>query len=382
MKILHLSDGGLPDWRVEKAATTGMKAGHGVVFAGGKKAHNYNRKIFSENYEIIWSTRSRRGIPFYWHTVKKQVRRVLKEVRPDIVHAHDIFAAKMISEFGVPFVYDNHEYWSEYTKVLADSNINASRKIKSKLPRRILRQMTRKFVNDYAVKLWKRWEQELVCAYPIITVSEEIAEQLRRMNNNMSTNRIFVVPNFPMRSEVEGFEKPLYHDRLSCVYVGLLRSSQVTPPHRNLDGFTDAFINNNIGDLTIIGENNKSFGKIKYLDFLPRESMYIEMHKHSIGLIPWKRHWFHIYASPNKAYEYAHAGLFVMCSSSLRPVVNILKEHCAVFDDYTGMISHLSYLLDNLDELYSKRIKTFDYASNNLIWEIYDQNIIRAYQLC
>ena len=32
MKILHLSDRGLPDWRIEKAAITGLKAGHEVLF--------------------------------------------------------------------------------------------------------------------------------------------------------------------------------------------------------------------------------------------------------------------------------------------------------------------------------------------------------------
>ena len=114
MKILHLSDRGLPDWRIEKAATTALKAGHEVLFGGGKEAISYDRRIFLKTYKVSWSARARRGIPFYWHNVKKQVERTLRDARPDIVHAHDIFAAKMVSEFGVPFVYDNHEYWSEY----------------------------------------------------------------------------------------------------------------------------------------------------------------------------------------------------------------------------------------------------------------------------
>jgi hypothetical protein len=44
--------------------------------------------------------------PYPWirHGVKKQVERMWREARPDLVHAHDIFAAKMISELGVPFV--------------------------------------------------------------------------------------------------------------------------------------------------------------------------------------------------------------------------------------------------------------------------------------
>ena len=94
MKILHLSDRGLPDWRIEKAATTALKAGHEVLFGGGKEVIGYDRKIFFKTYKINWGARARRGIPFYWHNVKKQVERILREARPDIVHAHDIFAAK------------------------------------------------------------------------------------------------------------------------------------------------------------------------------------------------------------------------------------------------------------------------------------------------
>ncbi|HZD36046.1 MAG TPA: glycosyltransferase [Nitrososphaeraceae archaeon] len=384
MKILHLSDRGLPDWRIEKAAITALKAGHEVLFGGGKRANNYDRKIFYKTYDITWSAQSRRGIPFYWYSVKKQVERMLREARPDLVHAHDIFAAKMISEFGIPFVYDNHEYWSEYSEILADANRNASRNKKSRLPRKIVRRLTRKVLNSYTIRLWKKWERELVCANTTVTVSYEIAEKLRAMNasGNKSAGRIFVVPNFPLKSEFEGFETPQYHSKLSCVYAGLSGRTQITPAHTNIDGLAEAFLNNNIGDLTVIGWNNKSFKNVKYSGLLSRESMYKEMCTHSIGLIPWRKHWSHSYANPNKAYEYAHAGLFVLCTESLKPVVGTLKDNCTTFKDRSDMVSKLAYFRDNLDELFGKRLKIFDYARSNLIWEIYEENIIRAYQLC
>ena len=390
MKILHLSDRGLPDWRIEKAAITALKEGHEVLFAGGKAPNNYYRKIFIKNYEINWSARSRRGIPFYWHGVKKQVERTLREAGPDLVHAHDIFAAKMISEFGVPFIYDNHEYWSQYSEILADvNNRGASMSSETRLPRKILRRLTRKILNDYATRLWKKWERELVCSNTTITVSDEIADKLRAIhtngnnNNKRSSNRIFVVPNYPLSSEVKFFEKPRYHDRLSCVYAGLSGKVQIPTSHTNIDGLTEAFIENNIGGLTVIGWNNtKSFENVKYSGFLSRDSMYKEMFAHSIGLIPWRKHWSHSYANPNKAYEYAHAGLFVMCTESLKPVIKTLNEHCTTFEDHTDLVSKLAYFKDNLDELFSKRLKIFEYARSKLIWEMYEKNIKRAYQLC
>jgi Glycosyltransferase Family 4 len=64
----------------------------------------------------------------------RQLRNIIRESKPDIVHAHNIFAAKMSAELGVPFVYDDHEYWPIYTKTLSESVPNYTYpKIKQKL---------------------------------------------------------------------------------------------------------------------------------------------------------------------------------------------------------------------------------------------------------
>lgn len=89
-----------------------------------------------------------------------------------------------------------------------------------------------------------------------------------------------------------------------------------------------------------------------------------------------------LFVSPNKAYEYAHGGLFVMCTSSIKPVRETLKDRCATFEDYNDLSSQLEYFKENLDVLYNKRLRTFVFAHNNLIWEKYEKNIFHAYQLC
>ena len=48
MKILHLTERVLPDWIIERAAITALKAGHEVLF-GENKANNHNR-IFPKVY--------------------------------------------------------------------------------------------------------------------------------------------------------------------------------------------------------------------------------------------------------------------------------------------------------------------------------------------
>jgi Glycosyltransferase Family 4 len=389
LRILHFSDQGLPDWRIEKSAISASNLGHKVTFIGSSPVNCYKSVVFSKIYKINWTAKARLGIPFYWRSIKKQVEKVIKEVKPDIIHAHNIFSAKMISEFGLPFVYDDHEYWSISSRLLAEitEKLSLGRKLKESIAQCIAvdlpKHIRRILINQYAIYLWTNWEKELVSSTPTITVSNKIAEELRLIGNN--TNRVFIVPNFPMKFEVKKFEKPHFHNKLSSVYAGSDGHFKQKYPNRDIDGFTDIFAaNRDIGNIIIIGWEGKSslFSKIKYAGFLCRQSMFNEMCKHSVGLIPFKKHWSHVFTNPNKAYEYAHAGLFVMCISSLKSVSETLKENCITFEDYNDMASQLDYFKYNLEELYNKRLKIFEFARNNLIWDNYEKNIFRAYQLC
>jgi hypothetical protein len=383
LRILHLSDDPLPDWRVEKSAISASNLGYETFFMGDGST-NYSNKIFSKIYKIHWTAKARLGISTSWHYLKKEVQKVIKEVKPDLVHAHNIFSAKMISDFGLPFIYDDHEYWSQYPRIISEMADTFCWKDKS--PENILRvvaiglpvRIRRTIINRYTLHLWTSWEKKVVCSAPTITVSDKIADELKVSGD---TNRVFVVPNFPMKSETDNIEKPYMHSKISSVYAGSDGKQKV--PSRNIDGITDTFINGNIGGLTIIGwEGSCSSKKITYKGRLSRQAMFDEMSKHSIGLLPWKKHWSHEFVNPNKAYEYAHAGLFVGCTSTFETVLRTLKDNCVSFEDYSDLVSQLEYFRDNLDEFYKKRLKIFEFAKNNLIWEKYEKDIFRAYQLC
>jgi glycosyltransferase involved in cell wall biosynthesis len=388
MKILHLSDGALPDWRIEKSAMSASNFGHEVFFAGMPKSDNYNRKIFSRFCEVNWTPKAKLGLPVHWQSVKKQVERALREVRPDIVHAHDVFAANMmLSEFDTSFVYDNHEFWSRYSWILpemiqmADSDHRSNGNIMQMLLVDLPLRAKRTFKSRYAAKLWSRWERKVVSSkIPTITVSDKIAEGLVDMGGD--ANRIFVVPNFPLTKEVKDFQKPLYYPTLSSVYAGGDGLHKEKRPNRNIDGLTHIFMDRDVGRLTILGWEEEASANVTYKGFLSRREMFAEMFNHSIGLLPWKKHWTHYYSNPNKVYEYAHAGLFVMCTSSFETISATLKKNCVTFDDYDDLASQLQYFKENLDELYKRRLKIFEFARNELTWEKYEKNIFRPYQLC
>ena len=377
MRILHLSDDGLPDWRVEKAALTAKKNGHEVFF-GGRLNSNSRSTTFSETYPIKWTAAALIGIPFYYDRVKKQIEKLVKRVRPDIVHSHNIGSAKVSHDLGLPVVFDDHEYFRMLSLVNAE-NIKSQNSMhtNSRLDRTI-QSMKLSFISRQSISNWTKWERDLVTSVPTITVSEQIAQELRTVCE-ARTKEIFVVPNYPLEAETIEFREPRPHDKLSCVYAGGdSKHKQVT--NRDISGLTNIFLDNDIGNLTIIGWEAESSEKFKATGFLPRDKMFYEMIENSIGLIPWKKHWSHPFLNPNKAYEYAHAGLFVMVTLDLTSVIHTLDDNCLTFEDYDDLTSKLQYFKTNMDELYDKRLKIFNYARRNLVWERYENNIIDSYK--
>lgn len=388
MKILHLSDYSLPDWRIEKCARSALNRGYRICFAGLPSWSNNN--TFPEEYNLDWTPRARRAFPYYWYCVKKQVKKMLIEFRPDVVHAHNIFSAKMMSEFDVPFVYDDHEYWPSYVEIQIESyRLALANSIVSKYnARNLIRRLLLRILNHRYSQLALKWEKELVSSTPTITVSDSIASELKRLGGT----KVFILPNFPMKKEIENLEPPKFHKELSSVYAGVEPPNSMKIVHRNMDGLVDIFNHNNdVGSLTIMGiddsiANSSHYSRggscmVTYRGFLQRHLMYQEMQNSSVGIVPFRRHWSHAYSSPNKAYEYAHAGLIVMCTSSFVTVKKILNDHCITFEDYDDLISNLNYCKYNIEKIYEKRKSAYDYAKENLIWEKYEQNIFDAYKI-
>ena len=304
----------------------------------------------------------------------------MRQIRPEIVHAHNIGSAKISLDLGLPVVFDDHEYFAMLSRVNAENlKIQNFQNSESGFVK-FKKNLKLSFISRQSISNWTRWEQELVRSVPTITVSEQIAQELQKFAEERTKN-IIVVPNFPLQEEQASFKEPQQHAEPTCVYAGGdSKHKKVT--NRDISGLTNLFMENDVGNLTIIGWEIPETGKkFKATGFLSRDKMFSEMIQHSIGLIPWKKHWSHPFLNPNKAYEYAHAGLFVMLTSDMKSVITILGDNCLPFDDYDDLASKLLYFKSNTDELYEKRLQTFNFARKNLIWEKNEKKILDAYKL-
>jgi hypothetical protein len=80
----------------------------------------------------------------YWRSIQNQLEIVLKETRPDVMYTHNIFSAKMVSEFGIPFVYDDYEYWPIYFKRQSEISKHNQQNTRASSP-------ARKFLQEFLI---------------------------------------------------------------------------------------------------------------------------------------------------------------------------------------------------------------------------------------
>ena len=205
---------------------------------------------------------------------------MISECKPDSIHVHNFVAGKLSCELNIPFIYDDHEYWS----------ISSKAKKKTKLYH-ILSHLHKEWLTN-------RWEKGMIeKTSAIITTAETVARRHRKYNSH-----IFVVPHFPSLIESKKMKIDKVENRhLSSVYLGNDLAQPHPQSYRNVTSLTEIFKQNNVGTLTIIGDDELSARQpIISLGFRSHQEMMNELTKHHIDLLPWKKHRLHKYKDPDK----------------------------------------------------------------------------------
>jgi Glycosyltransferase Family 4 len=375
LKILHINDGDLDDPRIVNSAITGKKAGYDVYFCGTNKTAPLNTDVFKDKIEIDFTREAKLAKPIvsflnYWpwypypqeaRRMKRQLNEVINQIRPDLIHAHNIFAGRYASSFGIPMVLDDHELYSVEVKAEYDWANNVRTRMKAK----------------FKAELWAAFEHELGAKHPIITVSGGIADHHKQYCED-----VFVVPNYPRLNEMKSINLTMAtKGRVQSVYLG--RDPVSNPSSfRDISQLHEIFSDREqVGSLVRIGVVGPTTPTIRSLGLLRMEDAYRIMQEQChIGLVPWRRHWFHKYCVPNKVYEYAHCGLWLITIDDLHPVVNDFGSLCDTFETYQELSSLLEYYNTYSDELNEKRLQSLKHAQTNLIWEKVEDKILEAYR--
>ena len=111
MKILHLADGPR-NIRAERAALAAKKVGIKTHFVIGNVNEDLIKKsIFKKRRFIEISPKNQLMVNL--KNIEKSLMEFSDEVNTDIIQSHNIYLGKIAKRTGLPYLYDDHELWSE-----------------------------------------------------------------------------------------------------------------------------------------------------------------------------------------------------------------------------------------------------------------------------
>lgn len=344
MNILHLSHTDLKyDSRIRKAMVSGMKYGFNCSFQDlGYSNSKFNNLVISGH------------IPYFWGKIRGKVEKAIKGSRADIIHAHDIYSARICQELDVPFIFDSHENWISF-------------------PRHPYRNLLLRHFKHKGLDKFSNWCKDIIAAAPTLTVNQTIVDLYRRFGR-----RVYLVPNYITVNESSEIKFKPKTKGVSYVYVGDDYPNRNS--FRNIDRFVKLFLTGEYGTLHLI--TNKSPKLNRYVlahRFMEHKEFLDYLTQFVVGSLYYEPCPDHHYILANKFSEYAHAGLCILYVNTLTNIDRILGN-LGVRVEPNELEAVLANLKGQRDFLFKKGAETRRFAVKSLVWETYEGNIFRAYK--
>jgi glycosyltransferase involved in cell wall biosynthesis len=305
----------------------------------------------------------------------QQVYETQGGVRADFYHAHDLntlpLAFAMARRHGAKLVYDSHELYLDRNRF------------------RPLSFFGRLFVQRIEAFLIRRCDG-------VITVNESIAEILR---DRYSIPLPTVVMNTPFRcdSSIDPGSRslrsclPIRSDHRILLYSGgitfnrgldkLIRSLVLLPDcHLIMMGYgAEAFVQ----ELAELAEHEKVADRLSFFGPVPSEEVSLYAASADLGVAPIENACLsYYYCSPNKLFEYIHAGLPVI-ASNFPEMCRVIDRHQIgeAFDpsDPADIARSVKKILDQPEKLPRLRENSRQ-AAAFYNWEIESKRLLKLYR--
>jgi len=357
MKVLHLADGPR-NIRAERAALSTKKKNKQFLI-GNVKEEVLTNKIYKQTKYIDLTPRNQLLMDL--GAFMEALQTFVDEVDPDIIHAHNIFMAKIAKKMNRPFVYDDHELWSQKIKCYNRPGL------KSKVGMVLQRAK------------YPQWERELAKSTTVLAPSTGI---VKFYEQKYKTNKVFLFPNMPLREEIKKIKlKEQKNENLTTVAIGV--STRSTAKHRRIDGFLDLWkTNDDIGGIMIIGQKDlESEGRIISTGRVSHYDCYREASAGHVGIIPFLPYEkYHQFSGANKAYLYIHAGLGLITpytQTEFKPVIEGVGVGYQ-FKSYDDLVVYLREHKKQLEQTNTKQIMKI--AKEKFVLDLYIENLKQAYE--
>ena len=359
LKILHLSHTGLPDPRIERLAVMSNAYSQSFFLGDTTQKKMLHEDAFDQVFYIDeFNAFANTGTPYFYQKLRSRIRKVVKSLDIDLLYAHNVIVGKIAHDLSIPYVYDDHEYWSRQTML---------RRLGIKNPVVRVKNAIRYF---WIPEIYRKWEREILkSAKAVVTVSEAIAIEHRRHCDNC-----VIIPNFPLEKEFGDLVKPTLNSgtpRGICLAGNFGGFLQHRYPGKNRELWERE------GGIIMdwVGKPPPSNWKwIKHRDWIhPSTLLDVLTTDYQFGLIPWTAFWYHRYSFPNKAATYSHAGLIFVMHRDFYSLVRFLPPWSYYTyrnsEEFIDTIHKIKSLTP--EEILSTRNRLQEWAKENMIMDKY-----------
>jgi hypothetical protein len=367
MKILHFSDVGLPDTRVERPAVFSKQIGWKVVFAGGRSPQKQIFDAFDTVHFRYWRSSEKTGFPGTLQKVRNWLTRLIRTEEPDLIHAHDLFAAKVARDVGHPFVYDDHEIWGSRISYQGSQALKRNR------------TLLRRTATWFAIRNWRKWESEIFKTAPIITVSEEIANLYRQIQP-----KVFAIPNLPLKREVE-LIPPNEHINEAFRVAYVSRHSLPLAQRRDTIALTLWLQNRFNATLVFIGPKTIETDEVENHGYVSHQEMLQILSTCDIALMGQKTR-LPVYSFQNRFPLFLHAGLKTIVPDSKIVEVKFCNDYKVGWSwrsaNNLKAILHqqVTEYQNNINAWNQGKTRIREIAQKHLLWNYFENRLKEAYE--
>lgn len=280
-----------------------------------------------------------------------------KKIKADIYHANDLdallTALLLKREHGGKIIYDSHELYCDQWVCF----------------------------DPFFYNIFKNFEYILIKECDgVITVNESIANILQSRYN--LAKKPTVVMNCPQLSISESSIK--IHNKSRIIYIGGYL------PGRNLENiiYATKYMDEPIylrgfgsleSKLRKIAQNNKY--NVQFLDPVPPENLVESLREFDIGIIPYQPiNLNNLYSTPNKFFEYLHAGLAI-ASSDIPELKKIIENEKIGSIFNSGDPKSIADVLNGLvsGDLLRYRENAIRCSKEKYNWEFQKEKLLKLY---
>ncbi len=367
-KILFITHSPLPDNRIDREAKSLTKNGHDV-FIIYPVVRGEVPKHYKKSFHLPITNRVISLLPLASRQYAKKVKDVVKEVKPDVIHAHDIVAANITRLIlnDEKFVYDDHEVWEIYLRNRFKEAKGIVNKLKKWLfyirEKQVFPKVRKNLdllivINDF----WQSYYKKRNVKIDILTLENFASKELIDyvLKDKISVDGFFV----------EDKRNKIIHT------TNMKISSDVRL--RNVVNIAEAVNELPNWVLVVFGPEDEKYKNqsVKFLPRKPLDEFLASCSKCVLGtnLIATSNDWYN-YISSNRVFELTALGLNVI-STRVRTLIDKFGDNLIWVDENVSK-EEIIKILKEIDK-YPLKEKMRE-ISKNFFWEIQEKNLIEAY---